>query len=415
MLRILVVSQHFWPESFRINQVVSSLIKQGCEVTVLAGQPNYPAGITYAGYSSFGAGVEIHPEGYSIVRVPELPRGTGRARQLIANYLSFVVAGCLLGPFFLFGRKFDLIFVYGTSPILQAIPAIVLKWLKRARLVLWVQDLWPESLEATGYVRNKTVLNLVGSVVRWIYRRADLILGQSEAFVTAIRPMAGTVPIAYHPNPGETFDGLDDSAPAYRLDPGFNVVFAGNMGKAQGMMTLVDAAEKLRGEEDIRLVLVGDGALAEALRQRVNELGLRNVVFAGRFPPETMPGILAQASALLVSLADYPILNMTVPSKVQSYLSAGRPIIASMNGEGARIIAESGAGVTCPADDAEALAQCILDLRGQSPEARLAMGESGRAYHRQHYEPEALGAKLRSHFARTLGTASGGKDSDGRD
>lgn len=409
MLRILVVSQHFWPESFRINQVVSSLIKQGCDVTVLAGQPNYPSGNTFSGYRALAAGIETHPEGYTIARVPEAPRRNGRAIHLVVNYLSFVLSGCLLGPILLRGRAFDVIFVYGTSPILQAIPAIFLKWLKGARLVLWVQDLWPESLEATGYVTNRRFLNLVGGVVRWIYGRANLILGQSQAFVTAIRPLARGVPVAYHPNPGESLEVVSGVAPdpAYRMEPGFNIVFAGNMGKAQGMTTLVEAAEKLRGEQDIRLILIGDGALAETLRQRVTEAGLRNVVFAGRFPTDAMPGILAQASALLVSLADYPILNMTVPSKVQTYLAVGRPVIASMNGEGARIIEESGAGLTCPADDADALARCIMDMRAQTPEERLAMGRRGQSYHRQHYEPDLLGARLKSHFVQVLRGRSG--------
>ena len=399
-VKVLVLSQHYWPETFRINEVVESLQKAGCCVSVLTGQPNYPDGAIFPGYRAMGVGAQMHEAGYMVYRVPVAPRRQGRAVQLISNYLSFLVSASLLGPWLLRGQRFDVIFVYGISPILQAIPGVVLKRFKRAALVTWVQDLWPQSLEATGFVRSRSILTVVGAVVRWIYRRSDLLLVQSQGFVPIVQSMASKTPVEYHPNPGELAFGLAQpgGAPAFRLDLGFNVVFAGNMGTVQALDTLLQAAELLLPHQQVRLVLVGSGGRSEWLRQQIEQRGLVNVCLPGRFAPQDMPGILAQASALLVSLTSSPVFSHTVPSKVQAYLAAGRPIIASLDGEGARVVEESGAGLTCAAEDASALAQVILRLRA-TPESELKrMGESGKRYYQQNFEPTMLAKRLVQHF-----------------
>ena len=399
-MRVLVLSQYFWPESFRINEVVNSLLREGCHVTVLTGQPNYPQGEVFPEYIAARWAAERHELGYMIYRVPVVPRRQGRALQLVANYLSFVISAGFVGPWLLRGQNFDIIFVYGISPILQAIPGVVLKKLKHAALVTWVQDLWPQSLQATGFVRNWRVLAMVGAVVRWIYRRSDLLLVQSRGFVPIVQAMASKTPVEYHPNPGELAFGLaqHSDVPALRLDHGFNVVFAGNMGTVQALDTLLQAAELLLPHPEVRLVLVGSGSRSEWLGQQIQQRGLVNVCLPGRFEPEDMPGILAQASALLVSLTSSPALSQTVPSKVQAYLAAGRPIIASLNGEGARVVEESGAGLACAAEDASALAQAILKLQTM-PEVELKrMGESGKRYYQQHFEPTMLAMRLVQHF-----------------
>ncbi|MGH8848482.1 MAG: glycosyltransferase family 4 protein, partial [Polaromonas sp.] len=360
-----MLSQYYWPESFRINEVVESLQRVGCHITVLTGQPNYPQGEVFAGYSAAGFGAQQHEAGYSIYRVPLVPRGRGGALGLLANYLSFVLGASMLGPWLLRKQRFDVVFVYAPSPIIQTVPAVWLASIKRAKLVTWVQDLWPQSLEATGYVRNRRMLNMVAALVRWIYRRCDLLLVQSQAFITPVQAMAGKTPVQYHPNPGElAFSQTQPlGQPALLLQPGFNVVFAGNLGTVQALGTVLDAAELLRPYADVRVVLVGSGSRSEWLQREVARRKLGNVQLAGRFAPEAMPGILTQASALLVSLARSPIMSQTVPSKVQAYLAAGKPIIASLDGEGARVVEESGAGVSCPAEDAVALAQAVLRLR----------------------------------------------------
>lgn len=398
-MKVLVVSQHYWPESFRINEVVESLQEAGCDVTVLSGQPNYPRGEVFPGYRAMSWGVERHAAGYDIYRVPLVPRGPGGALRLVGNYLSFVVNAATFGAWQLRRQRYDVIFVYAVSPILQAIPAIILRTTCRAALVTWVQDLWPQSLEVTGFVRNRKALALVERVVRWIYRRNDLLLAQSEAFVPTVRALSGGTEVVYHPNPGERAMGsVPAGPPALVLGPGFNVVFAGNLGTVQALETVLDAADQLRRDSAIHFTLVGDGSRLKWLEGEIGRRGLHNVSLPGRFAPDEMPQILAQADALLVSLVRSPIMEQTVPSKVQAYLAAGRPLIASMDGEGARVVQESGAGVACPAEDAAALVAAITALKSASPDARRAMGDAGRAYYGRHFEPAALAHQLVARF-----------------
>jgi glycosyltransferase involved in cell wall biosynthesis len=397
-MRVLIVSQYFWPESFRINEVTDSLVSAGCEVTVLTGQPNYPGGKTLAGYRTLGAGKDPSSRHYDLFRVPLIPRGQGRAGGLIANYLSFIFFASVLGPWLLRGRRFDVIFVYGVSPIFQAIPAILLKWLKRTPLVLWVQDLWPESLEVTGYVKNRTLLALVGVFVSWIYRRCDLILGQSRSFVEVIIPMAGRVPVVFFPTPGDVVVPPTE-VPALVLPSGFNIVFAGNLGTAQALPTILKAAIALNHRKDIRFVLVGDGSQRDWLVSEVAKEGLDNVWLPGRFPSNAMPGILSQASALLVTLNRSDAMARTIPAKISTYLAAGKPIIAAIDGEGGRAVSEAGAGITCPAEDAAALVQAVSRLVDMSSAEREQMGIAGRTYFKDNFEPGMLTGRLMAFFS----------------
>jgi glycosyltransferase involved in cell wall biosynthesis len=394
-MRVLVVSQYFWPETFRINEVVQSLRDEGCDVTVLTGQPNYPDGVVPPGYSAASLRTQTH-DGLTIHRVPLVPRGHGSALRLALNYLSFVVSAAVFGPWLLRGQRVDVIFVYAPSPILQVIPAVWLKRVKGAKLVTWVQDLWPESLSATGFVRNQKILGAVAAVVRWIYCKNDLLLVQSQAFIEPVLKMAGRTPVIYHPNPGElafSIPSMDGPCPL-KLEPGFNVVFAGNLGTVQALETLLDAAEILLPCLEIRLVLIGSGSRSVWLEKQVVHRQLKNVRLPGRFSADVMPGILSQASVLLVSLVRSPIMSQTVPGKVQVYLASGRPIIAALDGEGARVVLESGAGLVCPAEDATALAQAVLKLRATSAEELKRMGESGRSYYDENFDPAFLARQL---------------------
>jgi Glycosyl transferase 4-like domain len=212
---------------------------------VLTGQPNYPDGGVFDGYRAWSAGRSMH-EGSPIYRVPLVPRGRGGALRLVVNYLSFIASACTVGPWLLRRERFEVVFVYATSPLLQAIAALWIGGLKGTRVVTWVQDLWPDSLQATGYVHDPRALRLVAAVVRWIYRHNDLLLVQSPAFIEAVQRMAGATPVVYHPNPGDTPDlpPAHDAWPALQLQPGFNVVFAGNLGTVQAFETVLDAAEQ---------------------------------------------------------------------------------------------------------------------------------------------------------------------------
>lgn len=398
-MKVLIISQHYWPESFRINEVVESLQLSGCEVSVLTGQPNYPEGKVFPKYRWWACRHQLHSSGYSIYRVPLIPRGPSGAFHLIANYLSFVLCASGLGPWLLRGKQFDVVFVYAPSPIFQAIVGMVMKLRFRAVLVTWVQDLWPQSLVATGFVHNRTILGLVEKAVRWVYRHNELLLVPSEAFIPSVQAMAGSTHVRYHPNPSETFaQVISQAVPAITLGEGFTVVFAGNLGKVQALETILEAAEILRSESGVRFILIGSGSRDAWVRSEVKRRYLHHVEMPGRFAPQEMPAILAQASALLVSLVRDPIMSLTIPSKVQTYLAAGRPIIAALDGEGARVVLAAGAGVACPAEDAVALAQAILSLRHSSPQVLEKMGAAGRDYHACHFSSTLLTERLIGHF-----------------
>lgn len=403
-MKILVVSQYFWPETFRVNEIVSELTARGHEVTVLTGRPNYPEGVLHPDFAADPARFSRYA-GADVLRVPLRPRGQGSLR-LVLNYWSFVFWGCLKGPWLLRGRRFDAIFVFETSPITSALPAILLKWIKRAPLSMWVLDLWPDTLQAVGMVKTERQLRAVGLLCRFIYRRCDLILGQSRAFIEPIRRWAGSSDrFRYFPQwSEEVFDaGAAPAEPAPEvtaLGPGFNIIFAGNIGDAQDFPSLLRAAELTRDREDIRWVIVGDGRAAPQVRADIERLGLsRNVVMLGRHPVERMPAFFAAADALLVSLKAEPIFAMTIPGKVQSYLAAGKPLLGMLDGEGARVIEESGAGRVVPSGDAHALAQQARSLADLPDEARARMGDCGRQYGTTHFKRAALVSQLEAWLA----------------
>lgn len=406
-MKILVLSQYFWPEVFIVNDVVRKLSERGHEVVVATGKPNYPEGEVFPGYTAGGVKRERFNDGVEVVRVPLLPRGRGGARKLVLNYLSFVLTGLLYLPWLLRGRKFDVIFVFAPSPITQVVPAILLKWLKRTHLAVWVQDLWPESLAATGFIRDVRLLRMVGWMVRAIYKCCDTLLLQSRAFMDPVAKYSSRRKFFYYPNSISLAVESDSGSLVpedllNELDMHFSIVFAGNIGTAQAVETLVEAAQLLMDYSDVKLVLVGSGSRLEWVREQKELLGLDNLLIAGRFPMEAMPQIFDRSAALLVSLRDDETFAYTIPSKVQAYLAAGKPVIASLRGEGARVIEEARAGKSCEPENATALAATILDLRSLSVDERDALGAAGKAYFNEHFDMdrqvdrllEILGAQI---------------------
>lgn len=391
-MRVLVISQYFAPENFRINEVVHTLVGKGVEVDVLTGKPNYPEGAFFPGYRAWGCQTE-ELLGAKVYRLPMVARGSRSAIGLVLNYLSFVLSGLLFGPWLLRGKKYDAVLVYGVSPILQAIPALFIGWLKNTRVAVWVQDLWPESLQATGYVRNQWVLAGVKYVVRFIYRHTDLLLVQSKGFEAPVSALAPGKRVVYFPNSVEAIfsDPPDVPLPVVSaLDEGFAVVFAGNVGVGQAVQVIVEAATLLKDQSDICFVVFGYGSRWDWMGEQVKARGLTNLHLPGRFPMQTMPGLMQKAAALLVSLADEPIFAATVPNKVQAYMAAGRPILACLNGEGARLVQEAGAGLAIAAEDAQGLANAVLHLCRMPAQERLEMGASGRQYFKAHFDHNRL-------------------------
>ena len=398
-MRIVIVTQYFWPESFRINDLALGLRSRGHEVTVYTGKPNYPEGRFFPGYGFFGRSIEDY-QGVKVIRVPLLPRGGGGPARLVLNFLSFALLASLLAPLRCRG-EYDAILVFEPSPITVGLPAVVLKWTKRAPLLFWVQDLWPENLEATGMVRSRWVLDLVARFARFLYRRSDLVLVQSEAFTAPIRALGiEAAKIRYYPNSAESlYRPVAADAPPLPGQPslpdGFRVMFAGNIGAAQDFETILGAAELTREERGVHWTIVGDGRMHSWVAAEVARRGLGGTVhLLGRHPMEAMPPLFARADAMLVTLRNEPVFALTIPSKLQSYLACARPILAALDGEGARVVREAGAGVAVRPGDAPALAAAVLELSRMPRAEREAMGERGRRYFERHFERALLLTRL---------------------
>ncbi len=280
------------------------------------------------------------------------------------------------------------------------IPAIYLKYRLKIPLVIWIQDLWPETLKAIGVIHNRLLLAAVGLLVRIIYAFADTLLIQSRAFQQPVSRYANPEKILYYPNSCQDLLVASEPLPGIPaelqllLEAHFCLVFAGNLGKAQSLETLLHCAENLRHLPDIRLVIVGSGSRESWLREQVAQQGLDNMVLVGRYAAEQMPAIFSRAEGLLVSLNSEEIFRYTIPSKIQAYLAAGRPIIAALDGEGAKVIEQAAAGLTCPAEDERALAQRIEQLYHMTTEERALLGANGRDYYLEHFEMKKQTNKL---------------------
>lgn len=392
-MRLLVISQYFWPENFRINDLVVDLIKRGHQVTVLTGVPNYPDGKVFQEFRNASINYAVY-EGANIVRVPMTVRGQNSLR-LILNYLTFAVSASTVGLWKLRDQKFDAIFAYEPSPITVGLPAVVMRRVKRAPLAFWVLDLWPETLQALDITRSTTVLNIVGKLVTFIYCRCDLILAQSRSFIPRIQKYAKQDSrVVYFPNWAEPAFASVNTPPLYEVSMpqgGFNVMFAGNIGDAQDFPAILDAADILRQRTDIHWIIVGDGRLAVWVAEEIKKRQLqKTVLMLGRHPPERMPAFFKNADALLVSLKKESIFAMTIPGKLQSYLAAGKPILAMLDGEGASVVSSSGAGITCSAGDSIGLASAALALSALSQEERQQMGQKGVSVSARDFDRDTL-------------------------
>jgi glycosyltransferase involved in cell wall biosynthesis len=379
-MRILILSQWFEPEpttkGLRFARALRSL---GHEVEILTGFPNYPGGKLYPGFRLRPFQRETM-DGVSVLRVALFPShdrsGVGRA----ANYLSFALSATL-GV--LAVRKPDVAYVYH-PPGTISIPALAMNVLRGVPFVYDIQDLWPETLAATGMISNGVVLRLVGAFLKRVYARAAAVVVLSEGF--RARLIGAGVPerkITVIPN--WTFETAISPRADSERDPEaeFEILFAGNLGKAQALETVLAAARILGCRAPrARFVFLGGGVETESLRKQAE--GLANVTFRARIDPYLMDQALADADALLVHLKDDPLFEITIPSKTQAYLRAGRPILMGVRGDAARMVADAGAGFAFSPEDPEALADRVVELMAMTPDARARMGAAGRAYYARH-------------------------------
>ena len=384
MKNILIVSPHFYPNDFKCNDVAFELANQGHKVTVLTDIPNYPKGKFLDGYGSFKKRRETI-NGVKVIRTGVIPRGNGGGFMLMLNYLSFLFTAFFRSLWMGLFRKYDTIIVHQLSPVTVGIPAVIIKKMQRkAKLLFWVLDLWPESLQVAGGINNKFVLGTFEWVAKLCYRNSDKILISSKGFKKSICEKGDFADkIVYFPNWAE--DSLTGNADYVlpELPDGFKVMFAGNIGEAQDFDHTMEAAKilKERGEKDIHFVLVGDGRKRAWVEEYIAEHQLQATVhWVGRHPLESMGKFFASADVLYFALKDCVIFNLTCPAKLQAYMSVGKPVLAMINGDGAEIVEDACCGLAVPAGASEALADAICRMAKMSSSELDEMGMNGKKY-----------------------------------
>ncbi|MGG7619579.1 glycosyltransferase family 4 protein [Bacillus coreaensis] len=402
---ILVISQYFYPEQFRINDICTEWVKKGYKVTVVTGIPNYPKGKYYSGYGLFKKTRDTY-NGINIIRIPLLPRGNSSI-MLVLNYLSFVVSGFFWGKFT--KLKADQVFIFEVSPMTQALPGV---WFSKRRKIpcyLYVQDLWPENVEIITGIKNKHIIGAIGKMVDYIYKHCTKIFTTSNSFVEAI--VKRNVPremVEYWPQYAEDFyiPLAPKNIAEIPADDVFNIIFAGNIGNAQGLDILPKVAVLLKEKrlnKKVRFNIVGDGRYKQTLIDIVNSSGLGSMFnFIEKQPADRIPELLAASDAAFLSLTDSPLFSMTIPAKLQSYMACGMPIIASAEGETCKIIHEAKSGYSSPAGDEVKLSEIIIKILYKSNKELSQLGENARNYYNSNFNKDELLKKMDIHFNHNL-------------
>ena len=384
---ILVISQYFHPEPFRISDMCRDLVARGYRVTVVTGIPNYPEGKTYPGYGLFRRRRETW-EGMDIIRLPLIPRGKS-ALGLVLNYLSFVVSGFFWQLFT--PLKADQVFTFEVSPMTQALIGV---WYAKRRKIphtLYVQDLWPENVQIVTGIQSKAVIRPIEKMVSYIYRHCTRILGTSPSFVTEIQKRTDDpAKVSYWPQYAESFYAPQPRLPHPLIpeDGNFRLIFTGNIGKAQGLELLPQAAKLLKGQP-FRFVIVGDGRNKDELLAAIRQAQVEDMFqLIGRQPAEEIPGLLSACHAAFLSFMDDPLFEKTIPAKLQSYMACAMPVVAAAKGETQRILQEADCGICTPIGDAQALAASLQTLAAGEDLSRL--GHNARRYFLANFEKQTL-------------------------
>ena len=389
-MKILFISQYFYPENLRINDLVFSLKERGHHIEVLTGKPNYPSGIYAKGYSWGDPSFEVINK-VPVYRTNLFLRGRGNGLRLILNYLSFVY----FGFFRLVKLKghFDKVFIYAPSPITVGLLGIIAAKKFKCKSYLWIHDLWPESVKVAGGINNKFILGMIDQMTRFIYKKTDLLLIQSPFFKKYLeKQKVDLKKVIYYPYYAETFyRPVSYSIKVKNKFPdGFNVLFAGNIGMAQSFDTIVEAIDLIK-KEQINIIVLGDGRDKERLQEKIKTLGLSHkFYFLGSHPPESMPEYFAVADALLITLKKAEIFSYTIPGKLQSYLACGKPIIGALDGIGKKIIEDSNSGLCSDAEDIVELSGNILKIYKMSSNELLTHGKNGLKYFNNNFNKEKL-------------------------
>ncbi len=382
-MKILVIYQHYWPEPFRIHEICEDLVKRGHQVTAVVGLPDYPTGKIPREYRFFRKRKETI-NGVDVHRCFEIGRRNSKI-GLALNYVSYMLSASF--RVLMLRHDYDVVYAYCTSPVLMAVPAIVYRTLFHKRVVLHVLDIWPACLAAMNVRVDSLFYRWMKRVSRWIYSRADKLVYSSRRFQTYLKN------VHHIEVPSENYlpqfaDDVFGTLPAQEPSGYTELVFAGNIGRVQGVETLIRAAAILK-DKPIRWHILGNGANYEGCAALVGELQLKDrVILYGRLPVTDMPTYYAMADALLVSMRQEEYVTYTLPGKVQSYMAAGKPILGSINGEAQDIIREAECGLCAPADDPEAFAEIVLAFIAD--EKRPQMGDNAKRYYQAHFTKQGI-------------------------
>lgn len=389
-MKILLVTQYFYPENFKGNDIAFEMQKKGHEVTVLTGIPNYPKGEFFNGYGYFKRRRET-VNGVKVIRTFLIPRGNSTAIPLMVNYFTWFIFASFYAVYLALSKKFDKIIVQQLSPVMMGLPAVVVKKIQKIPVYFWVLDLWPESLESAGGIKNKKILGFFESMVKFLYRNSDKILISSKGFKRSILKKGNFEDkIIYFPNwaeksINESKQNVEINLP--KFPSGFNILFAGNVGVAQDLVNAIKAMEiVLKQNKKINFLILGDGRDRKRLEKLVLEKNIeKNIHFFGKYPIETMSYFFSKADCMFVSLKNEPIFSLSLPAKVQAYMSVGKPIISMMNGEGYNIINEADCGFAVHAEDYKDLADKILEIEKLPVIERQRLGENGKSFYQENF------------------------------
>lgn len=385
---IIIICQHFYPENFRINDMAFEWVKRGYQVTAVTGFPNYPEGKVYKGYGFFKRRHEVI-NGVDVYRIPLIPSGNNRF-QLVLNYFSFPFFGFFWNLFTKI--KADEVYMFETSPMNQCKVGVAYAKKHHIPCFLYVQDLWPENVEMITGIHSPIVIKPIERMVRKIYKGCTHIWGTSPSFVDSIRKYVDEDEkdkVSFLPQYAEEFYQPQEK----QEHKGFNVIFTGNIGQAQGLEILPKAAAIIRAEgiKDIRFTIVGDGRARERFKESITAAGVWDLFeFAGRVKPTEVPGLLAKGDVAFISFADDELFAKTIPAKLQSYMACAMPIVASAKGETARVISEADCGMCSDIGDAKALAMNIIAMRNLPKDRLNQMGENALAYNSEHFSKKKL-------------------------
>lgn len=399
-MKILVVCQHYWPEPYPLADTCEELVRRGHTVHVITGVPNYPMGYIYDEYRHGQNRSQVH-NGVRITRTFTI----GRRHNLIfrmLNYFSFAISS----TFHALGMKeeYDVIYTNQTSPVMMVNAALAYAKKHGKKTVMYCMDLWPASLAAGGIKESSPIYKVFGWISGKLYRKADRILVTSRMFADYFANQFGITgdKVGYLP---QYADSRFDERVACEKDGFTNLVFAGNVGAAQSLQTVLRAAKILEQQERLRWHIVGDGSELENLKKMSAELSLSNVIFHGRKPLDEMPKYYAMADAMLVTLTADPFISLTLPGKVQTYMAAGKPILAAATGEIPNVIRDSGCGFCAEAEDAQGLADAVKKFL--EFEDKAVLGTRAQNYYQNHFTR----TMFMDHLERELKEFSGGNES----